>query len=64
MMTIIYDRVKAGAAAGQSFEQIMSKSPTLEYDGLYSAPAWTGRMLAQAIFDELHRQPAAPSSGQ
>ena len=35
----------------------MSKSPTLEYDGLYSTPAWTGRMLAQAIFDELHRHP-------
>jgi glyoxylase-like metal-dependent hydrolase (beta-lactamase superfamily II) len=62
MMTIIYDRVKSGVAAGQAFEQIMSKAPTLEYDGLYSTPSWTGRMLAQAIFDELRRSPPASSS--
>jgi glyoxylase-like metal-dependent hydrolase (beta-lactamase superfamily II) len=62
MMTIIYDRVKSGVAAGQAFDQIMDKSPTLEYDGLYSTPSWTGQMLAQAIFDELRRSPAASSS--
>jgi glyoxylase-like metal-dependent hydrolase (beta-lactamase superfamily II) len=62
MMTIIYDRVKAGVAAGQTFEQISAKSPTLEYDGLYSTPAWTGRMLTQAMFDELRRHPAATTS--
>jgi cyclase len=64
MMTIIYDRVKAGVAAGHTFDQVMGRTPTLEYDGLYSTPQWTGRMLAQAIFDELRRQPAAPSSAQ
>jgi len=62
MMTIIYDRVKAGVAAGQTFEQISARSPTLEYDGLYSTPAWTGRMLTQAMFDELRQHPAAATS--
>ena len=64
MMTIIYDRVKAGVAAGHTFDQVMAGTPTLEYDGLYSTPQWTGRMLARAIFAELRRQPAAPSSAQ
>jgi glyoxylase-like metal-dependent hydrolase (beta-lactamase superfamily II) len=62
MMTIIYERVKAGVTAGHSFEQVMAKAPTLDYDGLYSSPTWTGRMLARAIYDELQRRPAAPSS--
>ena len=64
MMTIIYERVKAGVAAGQTFEQIASRNPTLDYDGLYSSPAWTGRMLTQAIFDELRHPPTTPSSAQ
>jgi cyclase len=51
MMTIVRD-------------QIMATSPTLEYDGLYSTPGWTGRMLAQTIFDELRARPPMPSSAQ
>ena len=54
MMTIIYDRVKAGVDAGQTFDQVMSRTPTLEYDGLYSTPQWTGRML---------RRPSSTSCG-
>jgi cyclase len=64
MMTIVYDRVKVGVAAGHTLEQILARNPTLEYDGLYSTPGWTGAMVAQAIFDELRRQPAVPSSAQ
>jgi cyclase len=64
MMTIVRDRVKAGVAAGRTFDQIMATSPTLEYDGLYSTPGWTGRMLAQTIFDELRARPPMPSSAQ
>jgi cyclase len=62
MMTIIYERVKAGVAAGQTVDQVLSKNPTLEYDGLYSVPQWTGRMLVQAVFDELRRPRAGSNS--
>jgi len=37
--------------------------PTLDYDGLYSVPSWTGEMLIDAIYDEL-RQPAAPATAR
>jgi cyclase len=61
MMTIITDRVTQGVAAGKTLTEIRAMQPTLEYDGLYSVPAWTGDMLVEGIYDAL-RQAAAPSS--
>jgi hypothetical protein len=60
MMTIIYDRIKKGADEGQTLAQIAATGPTLEYDGLYSTPAWTGAMLTTAIYEEV-RGVAAPA---
>jgi glyoxylase-like metal-dependent hydrolase (beta-lactamase superfamily II) len=61
MMTIIRDRVKLGVDEGKTRQQIKAIRPTLDYDGLYSVPSWTGDMLIDAIYDEL-RQPAAPAA--
>ncbi len=42
-----------------------SRKPTLEYDGLYSTPAWTGRMLdAGDLRRAATSAPTAPSSAQ
>jgi glyoxylase-like metal-dependent hydrolase (beta-lactamase superfamily II) len=57
MMTIIRDRVKVGVEQGKTLAQIKGMRPTLDYDGLYSVPSWTGEMLIDAIDEEL-RQPA------
>jgi cyclase len=63
MMTIIRDRVKLGVDEGKTRQQIKAMRPTLDYDGLYSVPSWTGEMLIDAIYDEL-RQPAAPATAR
>lgn len=63
MMTIIRDRVKLGIDEGRTRQQIKAMRPTLDYDGLYSVPAWTGEMLVDAIYDEL-RQTAAPATAR
>lgn len=59
MMTIIYDRIKKGADEGKTLAQVAAMGPTLEYDGLYSTPAWTGAMLTKAIYEEV-RGASAP----
>lgn len=60
MMTIIYDRIKKGVDDGKTLTQIAATGPTLEYDGLYSTPAWTGAMLTKAIYEEV-RGAATPA---
>ena len=60
MMTIVYDRIKKGADEGKTLAQVTATGPTLEYDGLYSTPAWTGAMLTKAIYEEV-RGAAAPA---
>jgi cyclase len=61
MMTIIYERVRDAAAAGKSIDQVKAMKPTLEYDGLYSTPGWTGEMLIEAIYREV-KAPAPEGS--
>jgi cyclase len=58
MMTIIRDRVKLAMDAGKTLPQIKAMRPTLDYDGLYSVPSWTGDMVVETIYDEL-RQPTS-----
>lgn len=53
MMTIIFERVRDAMAAGRSLEQIRAMKPTLDYDGLYATPDWTGEMLVEAIYHEV-----------
>ena len=63
MMTIIRDRVKLAIDAGKTRQQIKAMRATLDYDGLYSVPSWTGEMLVDTIDDEL-RQPAVPATAR
>ena len=55
MNTIIRDRVKLGIDKNLTLDQIKKMGPTLDYDGLYSRPGWTGEMFVEAIFNDLRR---------
>jgi glyoxylase-like metal-dependent hydrolase (beta-lactamase superfamily II) len=53
MATIVRDRVRTAMAAGRSLDQIKAARVTLEYDGIYATPDYTGDMFVQAIYDDL-----------
>jgi glyoxylase-like metal-dependent hydrolase (beta-lactamase superfamily II) len=55
MATIVRDRVRDAMKAGKSLEQIKAARVTLEYDGLYSNPDYTGAMFAEAVYDDLKK---------
>lgn len=55
MITIIHDRVKLGIDKSMTLDQIKKMGPTLDYDGLYSRPRWTGEMFVEAIYNDLRR---------
>ncbi len=55
MNTIIRDRVKLGIDKNMTLDQIKKMGPTLDYDGLYSRPGWTGEMFVEAIYNDLRR---------
>ena len=55
MATIVRDRVAAAAKSGRSLEQIKAMKMTLEYDGLYSNPDFTGEMFVEAVYNGLKR---------
>jgi glyoxylase-like metal-dependent hydrolase (beta-lactamase superfamily II) len=53
MITIIRDRIALAIEQGMTLEQIQALGPTLDYDGLYSVPEWTGEMFIEAIYRDL-----------
>lgn len=53
MITIIHDRIQQGIEQGLTLEAIKALEPTLDYDGLYSVPEWTGEMFIDAIYNNL-----------
>jgi len=53
MITIIRDRIARAIGQGMTLEQIQALAPTSDYDGLYSAPGWTGAMFTEAIYRNL-----------
>jgi glyoxylase-like metal-dependent hydrolase (beta-lactamase superfamily II) len=59
MATIVRDRVRDAIKAGRTLEQIRAMKVTLEYDGLYATPDYTGEMFVEAVYNDL-RQPALP----
>jgi glyoxylase-like metal-dependent hydrolase (beta-lactamase superfamily II) len=59
MATIVRDRVREAMNGGKSLEQIKALKVTLEYDGQYSNPGYTGEMFVEAIYNDLKR--AAPA---
>jgi hypothetical protein len=42
--------------------QIKAASPSKDYDGVYSTPAWTGDMFVEAIYTDLVRATGRPTS--
>jgi glyoxylase-like metal-dependent hydrolase (beta-lactamase superfamily II) len=59
MATIVRDRVRDARARGLGLEQVKALRPTLEYDGIYATPAYTGDRLVEAVFSDLERSPGA-----
>jgi hypothetical protein len=59
MATIVRDRVRDARAMGRTLAQIKAAKMTLEYDGVYATPAYTGDMFVEAIYNDLART-AAP----
>ena len=55
MATIVRDRVRDARAMGMTLDQIKAARVTLEYDGLYSTPSYTGEMFVEAIYNDLSR---------
>ncbi len=59
MTTIIRDRVKVAVDRKMTLAELKALKPTLDYDGLYSRPDWTGDMFVEAVYRELSQpQPA------
>jgi glyoxylase-like metal-dependent hydrolase (beta-lactamase superfamily II) len=59
MAAIVRDRVQAAIDRRMTLPELMALEPTLDYDGLYSRPGWTGAMFVEAIYRELSQaQPA------
>jgi glyoxylase-like metal-dependent hydrolase (beta-lactamase superfamily II) len=63
MATIVRDRVRGARAKGMTLDQIKAGRVTLEYDGIYSTPSYTGDMFVEAIYNDLSRasKSAAPA---
>lgn len=55
MATIVRDRVRDARTLGRTLAQIKAAKVTLEYDGLYSIPSYTGDMFVEAIYNDLVR---------
>jgi hypothetical protein len=64
MATIVRDRVLDARAMGRTLGQIKAAKVTLEYDGLYSTPPYTGDMFVEAIYNDLARTAPAPAAGR
>jgi hypothetical protein len=62
MATIVRDRVQDMIKAGKTLDQIKAAKPTLEYDGLYSTPAYTGNMFIDAVYQDLSRAARPPDA--
>jgi cyclase len=53
MITIIRDRVADYIKQGKSLEETKAAKLTIDYDGYYSKPEWTGAMFVEAIYKSL-----------
>jgi glyoxylase-like metal-dependent hydrolase (beta-lactamase superfamily II) len=58
----LVDRVRDARAMGRTLDQIKAAKVTLEYDGLFSTPSYTGDMFVEAIYNDLAR--TAPAAGR
>lgn len=53
MATIVRDRVRGLMKAGRTLDQIKAARVTLDYDGVYATPDYTGEMFVEAIYRDL-----------
>jgi cyclase len=53
MVTIIRDRIAELIKKGKSLSEVEAARVTLDYDGRYSQPAWTGEMFVASIYNSL-----------
>jgi cyclase len=53
MATIVRDRVRDLMKAGTTLDQIKAAHVTLDYDGQYATPDYTGEMFVEAIYRDL-----------
>jgi cyclase len=53
MVTILRDRIADLMAKGKTLDEIRAAKPTLDYDGRYSRPEWTGDMFVDAVYASL-----------
>jgi len=60
MATIVRDRVRDLTKAGRTLDEIKAAHVTLDYDGVYATPDYTGEMFVEAIYQDLLNT-AAPS---
>jgi cyclase len=60
MATIVRDRVRDLMRSGKTLDQIKATHVTLDYDGLYATPEYTGDMFVEAVYGDL-KTAAAPS---
>jgi cyclase len=62
MVTIVRDRVKDMIARKATLEQVKAAKPTLDYDGVYGRPEYTGDMFVEAVYKSIAPAPAAATS--
>jgi len=55
MVTIVRDRVRDARKAGWTLDRIQQRNVTVEYDGVYATPAYTGAMFVEAVYNDLGR---------
>jgi glyoxylase-like metal-dependent hydrolase (beta-lactamase superfamily II) len=60
MATIVRDRVRDLMKAGRTLDQIRAAHVTLDYDGVYATPDYTGEMFVEAIYRDLLNISAPP----
>jgi len=53
MVTIVRDRVADYIKQGKTLEQTKDARLTIDYDGFYGKPDWTGPMFVEAIYKSL-----------
>ena len=52
-MTMVKDRVQEMIKKKMTLAQVKAARPTLEYDGLFAAPAWTTDQFVEAVYRSL-----------
>ena len=52
-MTIVKDRVAAMVKKGMTLQQVKAAKVTLDYDGVFSTPRYTGDTFIEAVYKDL-----------